>query len=162
MLSVTTVVPGLSSAIKAAAMATMPFRLISQPFSSTAEDLSTSVSKMRPKSVSASLTREQIASIAFLSSGFGAWFGKVPSGSKNWLEEMSAPRGSSTFVAKKPPEPLPASTVIFIPVSGFSPSPVPSIISLRRWAEYVSRSGISATSPGVWPRMEFNIESDSA
>ena len=72
MLSVTTVVPGCSFAIKAAAMATMPFLLISLPFLSTADDLSTSVSNIRPKSAPDSATLLQIEAMASLFSGFGA------------------------------------------------------------------------------------------
>ena len=98
-LSVTTVEPGCESAMSAAASATIAFLFISLPFSSTAETLSTSVSKIKPKSVFASRTFVHMDSIASLSSGLGMWFGKLPSGSRNCELLTSAPSGDKTFSA---------------------------------------------------------------
>ena len=66
----------------AAATATSLFRLISLPLLSTAPPRSTSVSKITPRSAPDSLTASQIESIASLASGFGTWFGNIPSGSR--------------------------------------------------------------------------------
>ena len=39
--------------------------------------------------------------IASLFSGLGIWFGKWPSGSRNWLPVVSAPSGAKTFFRKE-------------------------------------------------------------
>ena len=90
---------GSASAMSAAASATIAFLFISLLLSSTAETLSTSVSKIKPKSVFASRTFEHMDSIASLSSGLGMWFGKLPSGSRNCELLTSAPSGDKTFSA---------------------------------------------------------------
>ena len=70
-------------------------------------------------------------SMASGDSGFGAWFGKCPSGFRKRLPVVSAPKGSSTFFVKNPPAPLPASTTIRSPESGRS-RPAASVIFFRR------------------------------
>ena len=94
------------------------FLLISLPSRSTTPALSTSVSKIIPMSAPCFITALCRLPIAPLSSGLGIWFGKVPSGSRNWLPSVSAPKGFKTFSAKNPPAPLPASTIIFLPSKG--------------------------------------------
>ena len=83
MESVTTVPPGHCSKAIAEASATKRLRLISAPVLSTAPPRSTSVSKITPRSAFAFTVALHTDSIAFLSSGFGTWFGNIPSGSKN-------------------------------------------------------------------------------
>ena len=97
--SVTTVPPGLFSSAMAEAIATRRLRLISSPRLSTAPPRSTSVSKITPRSAPARTVAAQTLCMASSFSGFGMWFGKRPSGSRNWLPVMSAPSGSSTSVA---------------------------------------------------------------
>ena len=99
MESVTTVPPGLPSKAMAEARATRRLRLISSPWLSTAAPRSTSVSKMTPRSAPEAFTAWQMEAMAVSFSGLGMWLGNMPSGSKNWLPEMSAPRGSSTSQA---------------------------------------------------------------
>ena len=69
-LSVTTVEPGCESAMSAAASATIAFLFISLPLSSTAETLSTSVSKIKPRSVFASRTFAQTALVVSMPKRF--------------------------------------------------------------------------------------------
>ena len=96
------------------------FRLIGFPSPSITAERSTSVSKMTPRSAFAFTVAATALSMASASSGLGLWFGNLPSGSRNCEPETSAPSGSSTLFAKNPPLPLPASTMIFIPVRGSS------------------------------------------
>ncbi len=99
MESVTMVPPGQFSRAMAEARATSRLRLISLPSWSTAPPRSTSVSKMTPKSAPAFTVAWAMESMAAWSSGLGMWLGNMPSGSRNWLPVMSAPRGASTSVA---------------------------------------------------------------
>ena len=96
------------------------FRLIGFPSPSMTADRSTSVSKMTPRSAFAATVARTALSMACASSGLGEWFGKLPSGSRNCEPLVSAPSGFNTLSAKNPPLPLPASTMIFMPVRGFS------------------------------------------
>ena len=73
------------------------FLLSTLPPLSTAPARSTSVSKMMPKSALVSMTASTILCMASLFSGLGMWLGKVPSGSRNWLPCVSAPRGARTL-----------------------------------------------------------------
>ena len=104
----------------AAIIAMMESRLIGVPSDKTADIRSTSVSKIRPRSAPAATVASQIAFMASLFSGFGIWFGNVPSGSRKLLPVVSAPSSSSTSLTKKPPAPFPASTTIFKFFSGAS------------------------------------------
>ena len=97
--SVTMVLPGACSAAMAAASAISRLRPSSVPSASTAPARSTSVSKISPRSQPPVSTARRRLSIASLFSGFGTWLGKLPSGSRYTLAEISAPSGASTRVA---------------------------------------------------------------
>ena len=105
------------------------FLLISRPFLSIKALLSPSASNIIPKSALLSRTAFFIDSIASFSSGFGMWFGKLPSGFKNWLPAVSPPRTSITFSAKNPAAPFPASIAIRKFFKGLFPFPILFFIS---------------------------------
>ena len=130
--SVTTVPPGESLSVIADIAAISLFLLKAMPLESTTADRSTSVSKMTPRSALDSETARWMLRMASASSGLGTWLGNMPSGSRNWEPETSAPRGSRTSLAKNPPAPLPASTTIFRPARGASPAPTSAMMWLRR------------------------------
>ena len=113
-------VPGCSLSKMTLKTAIKLLRFKTSPLAVTTAERSTSVSKMTPRSAWFSRTAALILAIASGFSGFGMWLGKCPSGSKNCEPCVSAPSVSRTFLAKNPPAPLPASTMIFIPESGFS------------------------------------------
>mmetsp|Transcript_43098 Transcript_43098/g.107861 ORF Transcript_43098/g.107861 Transcript_43098/m.107861 type:complete len:216 (+) Transcript_43098:1075-1722(+) len=141
------VVPGCSSSTMAPVRAISRLRLISSPEASTAPARSTSVSKMMPRSALFSRVALLAACIAWWSSGLGMWLGNIPSGSRNWLPVVSAPRGSRTLSTKKPPHPLPASTITLSPSSGLSPCCAPSLIVSTRSSAYAERRSFSVTAP---------------
>ena len=116
--SVTIAEPGYSLRIITDINAIRASLLIGLPYLSTIAALSTSVSNIIPRSLLFLITAWQIDSIASLFSGFGIWFGKFPSGFKNWLPLVLAPSSSNTLLAKNPPDPLPASTIMLRPSNG--------------------------------------------
>ena len=59
--------------------------------------LSTSVSKIIPKSAPYFFTASQTEAMAVSFSGLGIWLGKRPSGSRNCEPVVSAPKGFSTL-----------------------------------------------------------------
>ena len=87
-------------------------------FSSTRAALSTSVSKITPRSALVLRTISLKSAITLAFSGLGIWFGKYPSGSRKTLPSVSAPRVVNTLSTKKPPAPFPASTTILTPSKG--------------------------------------------
>ena len=145
--SVTIVAPGCSSSTIAASSASRRLRFIGAPPLPTMAARSQSASRITPASAPLSRTMRQAASIAAPSSGLGMWFGNRPSGSRNWLPAVSAPRGSSTSLAKNPPEPLPASTAIFRPARGLSPRPARARTKSASRAAYCARKSTLGRSP---------------
>mmetsp|Transcript_8716 Transcript_8716/g.20388 ORF Transcript_8716/g.20388 Transcript_8716/m.20388 type:complete len:342 (+) Transcript_8716:777-1802(+) len=145
--SVTMVVPGCSSNTMAPARAMSLLRLISSPDASTAPARSTSVSKMMPRSALLSRVAWRADCIASWSSGLGMWFGNMPSGSRNWLPDVSAPRGCSTLSTKKPPHPLPASTITRRPSRGLSPCCAPERMDSTRSSAYAESRSLVVTEP---------------
>ncbi len=160
--SVTIVVPGSLSFKIAPSSAIRVFLFISLPSLSTTLALSTSVSNIIPRSASAARVALQTASIASLFSGFGMWFGKLPSGSKNTLPSVLAPSGESIFSAKNPPAPFPASTIILNPESGVSPAFISSRILETRYPLYDEIRSFSVTCPPLTSTKLFVVAMETS